>query len=82
MTGKFQYCEGSNIFVKRGDTFSSRISGFRDREPYYPIVAGYSLTIRKVKGKILPHVTLIFDCHFLNPAITYVVLSRVPSLDM
>ena len=59
MTGKFQYCEGGNIFVKCGDTFSSRISGLLDREPYYPIVAGYCSTIRKVKGKILSLVTLI-----------------------
>ena len=52
-----------------------------DRQPYYPIVAGYCFTMHKVMGQTLPHVTLVFDSQFLSPAVGYVALSRVSSLD-
>ena len=34
---------------------------YHDRQPYYPIVAGYCFTMHKVMGQTLPHVTLAFD---------------------
>ena len=81
MTGKVQYCDGGNIFVKCGDILVLVFPMYRNREPYYPIVAGYCSTIHKVKGQTLPHVTLVFDSRFLSPAVGYVALSRVSSLD-
>ena len=81
MTGKVQYCEGGNIFVKCGDTLVPVFPVYRYREPCYRIVAGYCSTIHKVTGQTLPHLTLIFDCCFLSPAIGYIALSRVSSLD-
>ena len=81
MTGKVQYCDGGNIFVKCGDILVPVFLMYRTREPYYPIVAGYCSTIHKVKGQNLPHVTLVFDSRFLSPAVGYVALSRVSSLD-
>ena len=81
MTGKVQYCDGGNIFVKCGDILVPIFLMYRNREPYYPIVAGYCSTIHKVKGQTLPYVTLVFDSRFLSPAVGYVALSRVSSLD-
>ena len=48
---------------------------------YFPIVAGYASTIHKVMGQTLKHVTLVFDMRMLSPAVGYVALSRVSSLD-
>ena len=47
----------------------------------YPIVAGYASTIHKVVGQTLHHVTLAFDMPILCPAVGYIALSRVSSLD-
>ena len=80
MTGRVQYCDGSNIFVKCGDTLVPVFPVYRDREPYYPIAAGYCSTIHKTMGQTLPHVTMIFYCCFLSLAVGYVALSRVSSL--
>ena len=71
MTGKVQYCDGGNIFVKCGDTLVPLFPVYHNREPYYPIVAGYCSIIHKVMEQTLPHVTLVFDCRFLRPAVGY-----------
>ena len=81
MTGKVQYYDDNNIFVKWGEILVPVFPVYRNREPYYPIVVGYSSTIHKVMGQTLPHVTLVFDSRFLSPAVGYVALSRVSSLD-
>ena len=81
MTGKVQYCDDNNIFVKCGEILVPVFPVYHNRKPYYPIVAGYCLTIHKVMGQTLPHVTLVFDSRFLSPGVGYVVLSRVSSLD-
>ena len=81
MVGKVQYCEGQHIFIRRGEKVIPVFPVYNNRQPYYPIVAGYSFTIHKVMGQTLPHVTLVFDTRFLSPAVGYVALSRVSSLD-
>ena len=81
MTGKVQYYDGNNIFVKWGEILVPVFPVYRNREPYYPIAAGHCSTIHKVMGQTLPHVTLVFDSRFLSPAVGYVALSRVSSLD-
>ena len=81
MVGKFIYCEGQNIFIKRGAKIVPVFPVYRDRNPYYPIVAGHSSSIRKVMGQTLPLVTLVFDSCFLSRALGYGALSRVSCLD-
>ena len=81
MVGKAMYCEGQSIFIKCGEQIVPVFPVYQDRTPYYPIVAGYFFTMHKGMGQTLPHVTLIFDCRFLSPAVGYVALSRVSSLD-
>ena len=81
MVGKVQYCEGQRMFIRRGEKVIPVFPVYNNRQPYYPIVAGYSFTVHKVMGQTLPHVTLVFDTRFLSPAVGYVALSRVSSLD-
>ena len=50
-------------------------------QEYFPIVAEYASTIHKVMGQTLQHVTLAFDKQILSPAVGYVALSRISSLD-
>ena len=50
-------------------------------QEYFPIVPGYASTIHKVIGQALQHVTLAFDISMLSPAVGYVALSRVSSID-
>ena len=50
-------------------------------QEYFPIVPGYASTVRKVIGQALQHVTLAFDISMLSPAVGYVALSRVSSID-
>ena len=80
MTGKVLYCEGQIIILKCGQNIVPVFPVYCNRIPYYPIVAGYSSTIHKVMGQTLPHITLVFNCRYLSPAVGYVALSRVSSL--
>ena len=80
MAGKVKYCEGQHIFIRCGEKVISVFPVYNNRQPYYPIVAGYSFTVHKVMGQTLPHVTLVFDTRFLSPAVGYVALSRVSLL--
>ena len=50
-------------------------------QEYFPIVPGYASTVHKVRGQALQHVTLAFDISMLSPAVGYVALSRVSSID-
>ena len=50
-------------------------------QEYFPIVPGYASTVHKVIGQALQHVTLAFDISMLSPAVGYVALSRVSSID-
>ena len=81
MVGKVQYSEGQHIFIKYGEKVVPVFPVYHNRQPYYPVVASYCFTILKVMGQTLPHVFLIFDSRFLSPAVGYVALSRVSSLD-
>ena len=79
--GKIRYCEGQNIFIKCGEKVVPLFPVYRDRKPYYPIVASYCSSIHKVMGQTLPHVTVVFDSQLLSPAVGYVALSTVSSFD-
>ena len=81
MTWKVLYCEGQTIFLKCGDDVLPVLPVYCGHILYYPIVAGYSSTVHKVMGQTLPHVTLVFDCRYLRPAVGYVLLPRISSLD-
>ena len=50
-------------------------------QEYFPIVPGYASTVHKVISQALQHVTLAFDISMLSPAVGYVALSRVSSID-
>ena len=80
MMGKVLYCEGQIIFLNCGQNIVPVFPVYCNRMPYYPIVAGYSSTIHNVMGRTLPHITLVFNCRYLSPAVGYVALSRVSSL--
>lgn len=52
---------------------------YEDGQEYHSIVAGYASTVHEVMGQTLSHMTLAFSNK--SPAIGYVALSRVFSLD-
>ena len=79
MTRKVLYCKGQIIFLKCGQNIVPVFPVYCNRIPYYPIVGGYSSTMHKVMGQTLPHITLVFKCRYLSPAVGYVALSRVSS---
>lgn len=57
MLGKVMYCKGQNIFRKYEEQIVPVFPVYCDRTPYYPIVVRYSLTLHKLMGQTLPHVT-------------------------
>ena len=79
--GKVKYVRGNTIFVKTTDAIVPVFAVYSNGLEYFPIVAGYAFTIHKVMGQTLKHVTLVFDMPMLSPAVGYVALSRVSSLD-
>ena len=82
MTGKVKYIDGNTIFVETNtNAIIPVFAVFKDEQQYFPLVAGYASTVHKVMGQILQHVTCVFDIQMLSPAVGYVALSRVSSLD-
>ena len=82
MTSKVKYIDGNTIFVETNtNAIIPVFAVFQDGQQYFPLVAGYASTVHKVMGQILQHVTCVFDIQMLSPAIGYVALSRVSSLD-
>ena len=81
MTGKVKYIDKNTIFVQTANAMVPVFPVYSDGQEYFPIVAGYASTIHKVMGQTLQHVTLAFDMRMLSPAVGYVALSRVSSLD-
>ena len=81
MTGKVKYVQGNTIFVQTSEAIVPVFAVYSNGLEYFPIVAGYASTIHKVMGQTLTHVTLVFDMRMLSPAVRYVALSRVSSLD-
>ena len=81
MASKVLYCEGQIIFLKCGNNVVPVFPVYCNGTPYYPIVAGYASTIHKIMGQTLRHVILVFNYWYLSPAVGYVALSRVSSLD-
>ena len=81
MTGKIKYLQGNIIFLQASNKVIPVFAVYDQAQQYFPIVAGYASTVHKVKGQTLQHVTLAFDIRMLSPAVGYVALSRVSSLD-
>lgn len=81
MTGRVHYCEGQTIIIKSESKIMPVFSVYGDQTPYYPVVAGYCSTIHIIMGQTLKHITLVFDSRYLAPAVVYVALSRVSSID-
>ena len=81
MTGKIKYLEGNIIFLQASNKVIPVFAVYDQGQQYFPIVAGYASTVHKVMGQTLQHVTLAFDICMLSPAVGYVALSRVSSLD-
>ena len=81
MTGKVKYIDGNTIFVQTANVIVPVFPVYSDGQEYFPIVAGYAPAIHKVMGQTLQHVTFVFDMRMLSPAVGYVALSRVSSLD-
>ena len=81
MTGKIKYVEGNIIFVQASDKIIPVFAVYDNGQQYFPIVAGYASTVHKVMGQTLEHITLAFDIRMLSPAVGYVALSRVSSID-
>ena len=75
-------CEGDTIFIENSsnDIIPVFPVYFEERQ-FFPIVAGYAFTIHKIMGQTLEHITLVFDMRMLSPAVGYVALSRVSSLE-
>ena len=81
MAGKVKYLDGNTIFVQTANVIVPVFPVYSDGQEHFPIVAGYASTIHKVMGQTLQHVTLAFDMQMFSPAVGYVALSRVSSLD-
>ena len=81
MTGKIKYLEGNVIFVEASDKIIPVFAVYDHGEQYSPIVAGYASAVHKVMGQTLQHITLAFDIRMLSPAVGYVALSKVSSID-
>ena len=62
------------LIISKGKIFRA---DRKNRIPYYPVVAGYSSTIHKEMGQTIPHIILVFNCHYLSPTVGYVALSRL-----
>ena len=81
MIGKTKYMEGNIIFVEATNKLIPVFAVYHNSKRYYPIVPGYASTIYKDMGQTLEYVTLVSDMRMLSPAVGYVALSRVSSLD-
>ena len=82
MTGKVKYIDGNTIYVETNtNTIILVFAVFKDGQQYFHLIAGYASTVHKVMGQTLQHITLVFDIKMLSPAVGYVALSRVSSLD-
>ena len=82
MTDRINYCEGDTIFIENSSNDIIPVFPVcSEEQQFFPIVAGYAFTIHKIMGQTLEHITLVFDMRMLSPAVGYVALSRVSSLE-
>ena len=82
MTGRIKYCEGDTIFIENSSNDIIPVFPvYSEEQQFFPIVAGYAFTIHKIMGQTLEHITLVFDMRMLSPAVGYVALSRISSLE-
>ena len=81
MTGKVKYFEENIVSVQVFKKIVPVFTVYDHEEEYFPIVAGYASTVHKVMGQPLQHLKLAFNISMLSPAVGYVALSRVSSID-
>ena len=81
MIGKIKYLQGNIIFLQASNKVIPVFAVYNQGQQFFPIVAGNASMVHKVMGQTLQHVTLAFDIRMLSPAVGYVALSRVSSLD-
>ena len=81
MTGKVKYFEENIVSVQVFKKIVPVFAVYDHEEEYFPIVAGYASTVHKVMGQPLQHLKLAFNSSMLSPAVGYVALSKVSSID-
>ena len=82
MTGRVKYCQGDTIFIENvSKDIIPVFPVYCEGQQYFPILPAYASTVHKIMGQTLEHITLVFDIRMLSPAVGYVALSRVSSLD-
>lgn len=82
MTGRVKYCQGDTIFIENvSNDIIPVFPVYSEGQQYFPILPAYASTVHKIMGQTLEHITLVFDIRMLSPAVGYVALSRVSSLD-
>ena len=82
MTGRVKHCEGETIYIENSSSDIIPVFPvYSEEQQNFPILAAYASTIHKIMGQTLQHATLVFDMRMLSPAVGYVALSRVSSLD-
>ena len=82
MTGRVRYCQGDTIFIQNSSNeIIPHFAAYCEGQKYFPIVPAYASTVHKIMAQTLQHITLVFDIRILSPAIGYVPLLRVSSLD-
>jgi len=81
MSGTIKFCRSSTFYIESNDSLIPVFPVYKDGLPYYPLRPGYATTVHKIQGQTLSHVTLVFDRPSLTPALGYVSISRVPSIE-
>ena len=82
MTGRVRYCQNDTIFIQNSSNKIIPVFAvYCEGQKYFPIVPAYALTVHKIMGQTLQHITLVFTICILSPAVGYFALSRVSSLD-
>ena len=72
----------TKFFIKNRSNEIIRVFAvYCEGQKYFPVVPAYASTGHKIMGQTLQHITLVFDIRILSPAVGYVALSRVSSLD-
>ena len=80
-TEKVKYIYDSIIFVQSKRSILPIFPVYDNGVPYYLIVAGCALTVHNIMGQTLAHVNLAFDLRKLLPAVGYVDISRLDSIN-
>ena len=80
-TGTVAYFQGSAFFIQATDVMIPVFPVYQGNCMYYPLRPAYASTVHKIQGQTLQHVTLVFDMQSITAGMSYVAVSRVPSID-